>query len=46
MLYTLSTKDVADLLLAGGRILAAMWTDTEGLLTQFRETPEPEPMEV
>jgi DNA-binding transcriptional ArsR family regulator len=41
VMYTLSTPHVAELLLAGRRILAAMWTDTEGLLTQLRETSDP-----
>jgi ArsR family transcriptional regulator, arsenate/arsenite/antimonite-responsive transcriptional repressor len=36
--YTLATADVSDLLLAGRRILAAMWSDAEGLLAELRET--------
>lgn len=40
VLYELSTPDVADLLRAGRGILAAMWSDTEGLLAELRKTPE------
>jgi DNA-binding transcriptional ArsR family regulator len=40
VLYTLSTPDVADLLLAGRRILTAMWSDTEGLLAELRQTTD------
>jgi DNA-binding transcriptional ArsR family regulator len=37
VLYALSTTDVADLLLAGRRILAQVWSDAEGLLAELRE---------
>lgn len=37
VLYALSTTDVVDLLLAGRRILAQVWSDTEGLLAELRE---------
>ena len=40
VLYTLSTPDVAKLLLHGRRILASMWTDQEGLLAELRESAE------
>jgi ArsR family transcriptional regulator len=40
VLYTLSTPDVADLLLAGRRILTSMWSDTEGLLAELRQTTD------
>lgn len=41
VLYTLATPDVADLLRAGRRILATMWTDQEGLLAELRDSGEP-----
>jgi ArsR family transcriptional regulator len=37
VLYALATTDVADLLLAGRRILTQVWSDTEGLLAELRE---------
>ncbi|MEO6470619.1 MAG: metalloregulator ArsR/SmtB family transcription factor [Aeromicrobium sp.] len=40
VLYTLSTPDVAQLLLSGRRILASMLTDQEGLLAELRESVE------
>ena len=36
--YTLSTPDVADLLHAGRRILAAMWQDTGDLLAELQSS--------
>ncbi|MDX6277977.1 MAG: hypothetical protein QOJ72_2105 [Nocardioidaceae bacterium] len=38
VLYTLSTPDVANLLLSGRRILAALWADQEGLLAELRDS--------
>lgn len=38
VLYTMASPDVANLLLNGRRILAAMWSDQEGLLAELRET--------
>lgn len=40
VLYTLSTAHVAELLLAGRRILAAMWADTGDLLDQLHDSAE------
>jgi DNA-binding transcriptional ArsR family regulator len=40
VVYTLSTPDVAQLLLFGRRILASMWTDQEGLLAELRGSAE------
>ncbi|HEX3826797.1 MAG TPA: metalloregulator ArsR/SmtB family transcription factor [Sporichthyaceae bacterium] len=37
VLYSLSNPHVGELLLVGRRILAAMWTDTEDMLTRLRE---------
>lgn len=42
VLYTLSTPHVADLLLVGRRLLEAMWSDTEGLLAELRQTEDGE----
>lgn len=36
VVYTLATADVAQLLLSGRRILAAMWTDHDRLLDELR----------
>lgn len=38
--YRLATADVADLLLAGRKILAAVWTDAEGKLADLRQSSE------
>jgi ArsR family transcriptional regulator, arsenate/arsenite/antimonite-responsive transcriptional repressor len=38
VLYTLSTPDVATLLLSGRRILTALWADQEGLLAELRDS--------
>lgn len=40
VLYTLSTPDVAQLLLSGRRILASMLADQEGLLAELRESAD------
>lgn len=40
VVYTLSTPDVAQLLLYGRRILASMWTDQEGMLAELRESAD------
>jgi ArsR family transcriptional regulator len=40
VLYTLSTSDVADLMLAARRILTSMLSDQEGLLAELRAVPE------
>ena len=40
VLYTLSTPDVANLLLSGRRILASLWADQEGLLAELRESAD------
>lgn len=40
VVYTLSTPDVAQLLLFGRRILASMWTDQEGMLAELRESAD------
>lgn len=40
VVYTLATPDVAQLLLSGRRILAAMLTDQEGLLAELRDSAE------
>ncbi len=40
VVYTLSTTDVAQLLLFGRRILASMWTDQEGMLAELRESAD------
>ena len=40
VVYTLSTPDVAQLLLFGRRILASMWADQEGLLAELRGSAE------
>ena len=40
VVYTLSTPDVAQLLLFGRRILASMWTDREGMLAELRESAD------
>ncbi len=40
VLYTLATPDVANLLLAGRRILASMLTDQEGLLAELRDSAD------
>lgn len=37
--YRLSSPEVADLLRAGRRVLASVWTDTEGLLAELRQSP-------
>ena len=34
--YSLSTPEVADLLADGRKILAAVWTGTEGMLNELR----------
>ncbi|WP_310964698.1 ArsR/SmtB family transcription factor [Nocardioides terrisoli] len=36
--YRLSSPEVADLLYAGRRLLASVWTDTEGMLAELRQT--------
>jgi DNA-binding transcriptional ArsR family regulator len=36
--YSVSTPEVADLLAAGRQILAAVWTGTEGMLNELRES--------
>ncbi len=38
VLYTLATPDVADLLLHGRRILAALWSEQKDLLDTLQET--------
>ena len=38
VLYSLATPDVAELLLAGRRILAALWTEQQDLLADLRES--------
>jgi ArsR family transcriptional regulator len=38
VVYAVSTDDVAELLAAGRRILASVWSDTEGLLAELRES--------
>ena len=40
VLYTLSTPDVAQLLLYGRRILESMWAEQEGLLAELRGSVE------
>lgn len=40
VVYTLATPDVAQLLLHGRRILAAMWADQTGLLAELRESAD------
>lgn len=40
VMYTLSTPDVANLLMSGRRILAALWADQEGLLAEVRESAD------
>ena len=42
VLYSLATTDVADLLFDGRRILAALWADQQGLLSDLRDTAVPE----
>ena len=42
VVYTLATPDVAQLLVSGRRILAAMWTDQESLLGELRHSAESE----
>ena len=41
VVYTLSTPDVAQLLLYGRRILASMWSEQGGLLAELRESTDP-----
>lgn len=38
VLYELATPDVAELLLAGRRILAALWADQQDLLADLRDS--------
>ena len=38
VLYELATPDVAELLLAGRRLLAALWADQQDLLADLRDT--------
>ncbi len=38
VLYSLATADVAELLLAGRRILAALWTDQQEMLVGLRDS--------
>ena len=37
VVYAVNTHHIADLLAAGRQILAAVWTDTEGMLAELRE---------
>lgn len=38
VIYAVSSKDVAELLAAGRRILASVWSDAEGMLAQLRDS--------
>ena len=40
VVYTLATPDVAQLLLHGRRILAALWADQQGMLADLRDSAE------
>lgn len=40
VVYTLSTPDIAQLLLYGRRILASMWADQEDMLAELRGSAE------
>lgn len=40
VMYTLSTPDVAKLLLSGRRILASMWSEQEHHIAELRESVE------
>ena len=38
VVYAVNTPHIADLLAAGRLILASVWTDTEGMLAELRES--------